>query len=1612
MKFHLKKMFLATGGLLLASGVGQAQEMSTSLPLTSIGDRLMWSVGDQNLNLDVPVAGQVRLELYSPRIDPADYRSDNYYGDEQYEGGANATTTFTLVDSEGKTVLSRTFAPGAAAWETLFDQMLPAGQYRLKVETQGNAKNTFAVRLAGVSAAVSADRLSVNIHSQTWKPVLNVTTDGQPYVLKMYDGDGPTELEARLRDAQGNIYPVSVSDDLAWTDLPLPAPAGQYTVELRQVSTAKQFSNTVSFSMTRQGADTPITLTRVDQTGRLRITAELVLPTGSVPTQADVSVGDQRITVDQQTERVVAAGNYSITPVSVPGADVSIDHTQVVVPRGGMGEAKVQIRPQVQLNLTADKREVCLGDTVTLTAWATTAYAGDLPLNLTLDAPGLTLSGEQTLQGNLSAAQAGVLRVTGQATQAGPLKVSAQLGPWGQSQTVDLNVLPNTTALQLTRADLSSAQVGDEVVVRLTLKNTAAQEVAYTLTDQVPEGLQALDKASFEGKLAAGESRELSYRAKVVAQQAGNLTWQAALNTPACPVPQQVEGRLQVTPPPAPAQSRSSIVTLPFDVPRESKVMTITHTVPTGASYVQGSSKLDGQPVPDPLLSPTGVYYWNVPAPTGNGTEKGAAIRGVLTYDLAHTGALGSLDAPSLSVTLPGQRSELLQGKIDKADLAQAKPLKAMTPTLAENEGAVKLPLAGSVIRLRDRITVTVEGPQSQAPDLTVNGKPISTDLIGTNTQDGPRGIQRLTYVGVPIVDGPNVIRYNGQEITVQKVGATSKVELIPESLVADGSTPVRLRIRTLDAFGYATSQPTVTINSNLEPRVPDANTSESGYQVRLTDGEGVLELQPQTSPTTLKLLVENGKDIQKHTYEVRPDNSSVGIGNVSVTAGLGKGFSVKNDVRWQARAYYEGPVAGGKLYVAADKDGLPTETNTFIRYPIYGDASTELVPLQGIDPVAFTYDHPSFRADYRRSSLPVDVLPVGETFTALTAYSKSNPALSGFAAFVPKDLVKNVPIELTGTRIIHLPDNNLSEGSESLVVATLERGTGKIIKQTTLVRNVDYTIDPLAGLVVTARTLDPVDADMNEQRLFASYRLANANSQRALAYGVQVKHVGQNYSIGAAAVSLDNVVTVGARATYDNGKTRADGLVAYSGGVQASVSVSGKPNDNVDFSVRGRYQQSSYNERAVGRLADGLAVDANANVRLTPFLRLVADGEYHNVPQNAVATDPLTELTRPLSRQGGSVSGRVVYDFKPFSVGLGAKYAFGDIYGIGAVGSLGYQQGRTSVNLVHTQPFTGNMPATTELVTRFGVGRNVNLGFTDKLTWGLGHAAALTLDTIMGNVNYSVGYELPTAGGQGNRARFGVTTSLPLNRNLSLGLRGTATYDVGRKVGEVGAGADLNYKTESISATAGTDVTYAPAGFGVAVRAGISGSVTEHLTLSADGLYENKPVLMADNAGVSRSTGERLSVGYAYRNRNLSSLGYLRYMNGSLAAGRPELTSGLSAEYRQPTWAVRGGFDNRMYLNDRASYTWQAYGGGTVYLNDWLGVGGWVRTLNQPSTKTSMMGYGLEGSLRALPGAWVTAGYNFKGFEGLPSGYTYTKPGAYLRLDITVDEMMGKGNK
>ncbi|WP_407569076.1 DUF11 domain-containing protein [Deinococcus altitudinis] len=1598
-------------------GTAAAQGISTSLPLTSVGDKLLWSVGDQTLTLNVPVSGKVKLELYSPQLDPADYRADSYYGDETYDAQA-VGTKFELLDASGTVVAQREYAPGAQTWDTLFDQALPAGSYRLRASTSGNGKNTFALRLSGSSASVSAERLAVNVHSAAFVPVLNVTTDGAGYALQMYDGDGTTELQAQLRDASGKVYPLMVSGQRGNVSLPLPDVAGRYTVELRQPQGAKQYSNTVGFSLLRGTASRPITLSSTDTLGLLKVEAELLLPTGAAPTTLPVQIGDQPVTAGADAE-LRPAGTYPVVAPVVAGAEVMAPD-KVDVRKGETSVVRVQVKPSVTLSLEADKAQVCVGDVVRFTARATTAYAGELPLDLSFSSDGLKFSAPVSKVGTLSADAPGELSLETTATEAGNFSVTAKLSPWADMKAVNVQVLPDTTGLQLRRSALPAAKPGDTVTVGLSLTNTTTEVQTYALTDTPGAGLEAQGKSSFSGTLQPGESRDFSYPARVTAADTTDATFQASLtgasvNGVPCGVAQTAQGTLSVVAPAAPvvpvpvvevpvarsapAMSRRSTVTLPFEAPAQARSLVVAHRFPEGAAYTSGSSRLNGRPIADPAQGAGGDVYWTLPASSVNaGLQAGAASgqqTGVVSYELTHTAELPALERPALLARYDRERQEVLQGRFDAADYLAAQPLAGSQAEVAsENAGSIKLPLAGTVFRDRDRILVAVEGPLDGTLTPTINGKPLSERQIGTRTADSGTNTQRLEYLGIPLVPGKNVITLGDQTENVYYAGPTVSVSVTPVNLVADGSTPIRLRVKALDAAGQGSAERYLTLASNLEPQTADASGNDAGYQIALVDGVGELVLQPQATPTVLNLGVLVGGKVQASSYQIVPDSSRVGVGVVSATVGFNGGFQT-SDILLQARAYYEGPLLGGKLYVAADKDGLPTTTNPYLRYPSFGDNSVEAVPLQGIDPVAVSYDHPAFHAQYRQGALPITVFSLGDNLTALSGYSKTNPSVAAFAAFIPGDL-KSEALIPNGTRLLRLKVGGLVQDSESLQL--IASRNGQELKRSSLTRYVDYTLDPATGVITLTRGLERLDAGLNDLSILASYRLADPNAGRTLGYGAEARYLGQNFGVGVAAVSLDGQLTTGTRAVYDDGTVKAGVLAAYAGGVQLSADLSAAFGDTT-ATAQARYQSSGY--VGVNGFSAGANVLANVTTRLGSNLGATLDAEYHDLPsgQGQIGQGAGQGV---LDNRGGSVTARADYRLQPFSLGVGAKYAFGDVNGLGVVGSVGYHVAGLDIDLTHTQALTGNLKPVTDFAAKIALGQ-VNLGVRDSYTWGGDNLAALTLDTSMGNTNYAVSYELPTASGAGNRARFGVDTSLPLNEHLTLGLRGALTRDMRLDTNEASAGADLRFQSTALAATLGGDVVFRSGVLNTVLRGGVSGSFSRNLTLTADGTLDLTP----GNAGA------RATLGYAFRDGPWNSLGYGRYLSGSLSGGQPELSAGASVEFHQPQFALRAGVDSRTLLNDPDSFTYQPSVSGTYYFTDSLGIGAWGRALLQPATSTSQIGYGLELSARALPGTWLSVGYNFAGFDGLSTqSGAYTKQGAYLRLDLTLDETELGGQK
>ncbi len=1046
-----------------------------------------------------------------------------------------------------------------------------------------------------------------------------------------------------------------------------------------------------------------------------------------------------------------------------------------------------------------------------------------------------------------------------------------------------------------------------------------------------------------------------------------------------------------------------STIRLSFDLQGQ-KYPAATYLVaqkPVGASsYQPGSSHLNGAALPDPLVGASGTLYWLLDAATlAQVTQQAGQQQTELSYQVTHTAPLPPLPQAALLVhdTRDSTASntpawQRLSGQADLSDYGGAVPLSAESPS--ENPGAIKLPLDGSQVRRSDQIGVVVEVPVGSDLTPTINGQPIAATQLGDSQTSADGQTERRHYYAVKIRPGVNTITLGNQQTTFRYAGATASYQLEPLSLIADGSTPIRVRIQALDADGILSEQPYLTVQSNLEPTQPDARPTETGYQIALKDGVGILELRPQTTPVALSVDLWRDTQVFHRTFEVQAGGAAVGVGMVSATLGLngglnGAGLSSDN-LSIQARAYYEGPLAGGKVYLSADKNGLPRTEDVNNRNATFGDSSQQTVPLQGSDPVAFAYEHPRFRAAYRQSGLPVTAVPVTGQITALSASTRGNTRVSGFAAWLPSDLVSAQPLTPEGTRLLRLGRENLAPDSESLTVVTTDRDTGAELERRTLVRNVDYTLDPQTGIVTLAQALSRVDENLNPVTVLATYRLASSSQNRTLAYGAQVETGGENARVGAALVHMDGVTTYGVAGHYFTPDVQADARVLVAGGIhaEATASASWGPSNasRSTASLSAYHQDASYN--GLGDQGEGTRFKAKLSAPLTDRVLALADADY----------------TQSLSGRQGNIAAQALYKFKPLIVGAGAKYSFGDQQGVSLIGSVGYDDGKLVTLLTHSQPVSGNVSPVTDFKASYPLSRNLRIGLNDHYVWNEGHTTSVTLDSTVGRTNYAVGYDLPNAGGSGNRARFGVSTSLPLSSRTSLGLRGAYVRDLRASTSQLSGSADLMYSADHYVASLGTDLTYdtsLTSPLTTVVRAGISGDLSTHLNVSADTTLQ-----------FGQTPGTRIGLGYAYRNTALSSLGYLRYLDGSLAGSTPNLTTGISAEYRQPRLSVRGGVDARMLLQDRDSLTYQPYLGLSANVAQRLRLGAWGRALVQPATQTSIGGYGIEAGFQALPGTWLTAGYNLKGFDGIDTAGLYTRQGAYIRLDLTLDETLNGATK
>ncbi len=433
-----------------------------------------------------------------------------------------------------------------------------------------------------------------------------------------------------------------------------------------------------------------------------------------------------------------------------------------------------------------------------------------------------------------------------------------------------------------------------------------------------------------------------------------------------------------------------------------------------------------------------------------------------------------------------------------------------------------------------------------QGAELRVNGEIVPATRIGKRVIDPPAGVTRYTYYGVTLQPGPNQLEItplgadNLRGPTNSQIiygpGKPATLEAVFEGrAVADGRSTLILRVTAHDEWRHnaapgsvvnvrivsgdarlvrtVTPNPTPTGTPNIALGPPAGGVTPASFDLLLgPGGTGSVILAPGLKPGDLDVQLLCGElELDRHVF-LAPDVrapmvvglASVGIGAVpadpggALTSADGAGTR-HGRIALFATGSLNKAMLATLAYDTANTLGHDGEHGAFVDdaaarpYDTYGDAS---VRRQDV----FSQDHLYARVDAGRSNvmwgefqaqtgspdglggfnLLVDGAKVelAQANTKLSAFTAHNDIAYARQIFSPSGLA-------TLGNPLH---PGIVIGSDVVTLVSLDRRTGIPVSQTTLTRNLDYTLDyPTGQLTFIAPPL-PFDVNFNPQQILVQY--------------------------------------------------------------------------------------------------------------------------------------------------------------------------------------------------------------------------------------------------------------------------------------------------------------------------------------------------------------------------------------------------------------------------------------------------------------------------------------------------------------------------------------------
>ena len=505
---------------------------------------------------------------------------------------------------------------------------------------------------------------------------------------------------------------------------------------------------------------------------------------------------------------------------------------------------------------------------------------------------------------------------------------------------------------------------------------------------------------------------------------------------------------------------------------------------------------------------------------------------------------------------------------------SQLIPLEEDLKRHQDNHLAILYPQDGDTLPIA-QTWVRVKGPMGGDFTLIVNGTVIDSKLsVGKRVTQQDKNLQAWEYIGINLHPGKNSIQVKtidsfgverGQQtIHIIAPDGIGKIDLQPISKpVADGRTPVRVRLRLTDNQGIpVTTRTPVTLESTRGKwSIKDINPTEPGVQVFIEGGEADYELLPPLTPEAETLTASSGLLKVQKEFKYQPDlRPLIGTGLIegalnlrrltpSSLAPASHRDSFDREIQTlqctdnqntcagvRSSLYLKGKVKGDLLLTLAydtDKD----ETQRLFRdirpdefYPIYGDSS-----VKGFD--AQSSQRLYVRVDKGNSSLMYGDYTTASTHPArkLTQYSRSLTGIWGhhetasmqFTLYGSRDTLTQVIDEIAanGTSGPYLLSNTQGiVNSEKIELIVRDRNQPSLIlQQIILTRLVDYQIEMDTGRLLFKAPVSTYDLGGNPQTLRITYEVDQGGEKFTIAGAEGQIKLTNNLEIGGMGVTDHN---------------------------------------------------------------------------------------------------------------------------------------------------------------------------------------------------------------------------------------------------------------------------------------------------------------------------------------------------------------------------------------------------------------------------------------------------------------------------------------------------------